>query len=138
MLIMLWEDKPSNMTSHAYHALGRQAKQEGAPIVAKILRLIAGDEAYHYGGYKEYLWVFAEEDLEGTIADTIHVAENFRMPAQNLLPNPKKALFNAKRVGAFSRELVSEDTLYRGLKALGFIPDNLVRKTADNYWNNQS
>lgn len=125
------------MTSHAYNALAREAKRQGAPTVAQILRLIAGDEAYHYGGYKEYLWVFAEDYLEGTIADTIYVAENFRMPGQNLLPNPKKALFNAKRVGAFSRELVSEDTIYRGLKALGFIPDDLVRKTADNYWKKQ-
>lgn len=126
------------MTSHTYHALAREAMKQGAPTVAQVLRLIATDEAYHYGGYKEFLWVFAEQDLAGTITDTIHVAENFRMPAQNLLPDPKRSLMNAVRVGAFSKELVSEDTLYKGLKALRFIPEPLARQTANNYWKKQS
>jgi hypothetical protein len=38
------------------------------------------------------------------------------------------------RVGAFSKELVAEDTIYRVLKGLGFVPDSLARQAANSYW----
>lgn len=125
------------MTSHTYDALSKRALAEDAPITSEIFKLIAHDEAYHGGGYRMFTEAFAEDDLQGTIDDIMLVAATFRMPAQNLLLNPRKALLDARRVGAFTRDLVAERTIYEVLKAFDFLPDHLARQAADNYWKNQ-
>lgn len=125
------------MTSHAYNALSKRALEEDAPITAEIFKLIAHDEAYHGGGFRMFTEVFAEDDLAGTITDVMHVADTFCMPAQNLLPHSRKALQNTITVGAFSRALIKERTIYEVLKAFDFLPERLARQAADSYWENQ-
>jgi rubrerythrin len=122
------------LTSLNYHALAKRATEEGAPIVAEILKLIAHDEAYHGGGYRAFSRIFAEIDLEGTIEDALLVARNFRMPAQHLMRDLKRNSVEIVRVGAFSKELVQEQTLYKVLSGLGFVPKQLAREAADAYW----
>lgn len=117
----------------AYQALQKRAEDEGALRTAKILGLISTDESYHHVGYNEITKVYYEEDPEGTRDDVIYVAENFRMPAENLHPNRLQWIKDLIRVGAFSRDLVAEKIVYRTLQGFRFVPEDIARKIADEY-----
>jgi hypothetical protein len=132
--MVLYAAFQEQLTSLAYHALAKRAVEEGAPTVATIMTLIAHDEAYHGGGYRAFSRIFADVDLTGTIADAEHVARNFRMPAQHLMRDGTQRGIDIIRVGAFNRQLVSEETIYKVLKGLGFVPVDRARKIADEYW----
>jgi hypothetical protein len=132
--MVLYAAFQEQLTSLNYQALAKRAIEEGAPTVAQILTLISQDEAYHGGGYRAFSRIYAEVDLDGTIADAIHVGRNFRMPAQHLMRDRTRNSVEIVRVGAFSKALVSEETIYRVLQGLGFVPDTLARKAADEYW----
>jgi acyl-[acyl-carrier-protein] desaturase len=106
--MVLYAAFQEQLTSLNYRALARRAIEEDAPTVADILTLIAQDEAYHGGGYRAFSRIYADNDLEGTIADAVHVGSNFRMPAQHLMRDQKRNSVEIIRVGAFSKELVSE------------------------------
>lgn len=120
------------LTARPYSALATRARDEGALRVAAVMTLISQDEAYHGSGYKKFARAFAEQDLEGTAADVIYVAENFAMPAQNLMLDPVKETLAAHRVGAFNREMVAQ-SIYSVLKGYEFIPEPVARATAARY-----
>ena len=122
------------LTSLAYAALATRAIQEDAPTVAEIMKLVARDEAYHGGGYRVFTRIFAEIDLDGTIADVEHVARHFRIPVEHLLRNGKKPGIELMRAGAFNKSMLSEGTIYAVLKGLGFMSEQRVRVIADSYW----
>jgi len=132
--MVLYAAFQEQLTSLNYRALAKRALEEGAPTAADIMTLIAQDEAYHGGGYRAFSRIYAASDLEGTIADAVHVGTNFRMPAQHLMRDQKRNSVEIVRVGAFSKELVSEETIYRVLKGLGFVPEAEARQAADQYW----
>jgi hypothetical protein len=132
--MVLYAAMQEQLTSLNYRALAKRALEEGAPTAADIMTLIAQDEAYHGGGYRAFSRIYAETDLPGTIADAVHVGTNFRMPAQHLMRDQKRNSVEIVRVGAFSKEMVSEDTIYRVLKGFGFVPERLARQAADQYW----
>ena len=134
-MMVLYAAFQEQMTSLSYHALVKRAAEEGAATVAEIMKLIAHDEAYHGGGYRAFSRVYAELDREGTIADALQVAANFRMPAQHLMRDRRRNSVEIIRVGAFSKEMVSEETLYKVLMGLGFVPEADARRVAANYWN---
>lgn len=132
--MVLYAAFQEQLTSLNYRALAKRALEEGAPTAADIMTLIAQDEAYHGGGYRAFSRIYAECDLAGTIADALHVGTNFRMPAQHLMRDQKRNSVEIVRVGAFSKELVSEETIYRVLKGFGFVPEQSARQAADAYW----
>jgi hypothetical protein len=119
-------------TRDAYKALADRAMEEDAPITAGILRLISRDEAYHGGGYMKFARVYHEFDPEGTVADALHVAENFRMPALNLLPNQRVAFRNALEVGVYGGDM-GQETMFRALRGLQFVPLDQARQAAEAY-----
>lgn len=110
-------------TNIAYAALARRAQEEGAPVTGEILNLIGKDEAYHSAGYREFVKIFHEVDPDGTKADVLHVATNYRMPALNLYENPGRAFRDLVRVGAYSRDMEAHQVLGPAMKRLGFITD---------------
>lgn len=120
-------------TDLAYRALATQADKEDAPITATILRIISKDEAYHGGGYRAFARIYWKLDPQGTIQDAVHVATNYRMPAQNLLQNHRQALVDATKIGATSKDMIARDTILHTLKGLGFVPENIIRETARNF-----
>jgi hypothetical protein len=122
------------LTHLAYLALSRRAVEEDAPLVARIIQVIAQDEAYHGGGYRAFSRIYAELDLEGTVNDALYVARNFRMPAQHLMRHRRRDSIDIVRVGAFSRELVTEGTLLKVLRGLRFVPDEQAKAVAREYW----
>lgn len=132
--MVLYAAFQEQLTSLNYHALSKRAIEEDAPTTAEILKLIAHDEAYHGGGYRAFARIFAEVDREGTIEDALFVAANFRMPAQHLMRDRRRNSVEIVRVGAFSKEMVAEDTIFRVLMGLGFVPEDRARQAANTYW----
>lgn len=132
-------------TDLAYRELSKRAEREDAPITAKILKLISEDEAYHGGGYRAFAKIYHELDPEGTVRDALHVAENYRMPAQNLFPNPRRALVDTVKVYETAekkgeeviRDMVSEDTIAHTLRGFGFVSEEKAKEVADGYWSYQ-
>lgn len=121
-------------TNVDYLLLVRRALEEGAPIVAQILELVARDEAYHGGGYRAFVKIFYEEDPEGTVKDVLHVASNFKMPIQNLIPDKVRALRDLSRIAGglpAVKELIAEHTIFDSLMGFGFIPEKDARRIAD-------
>ncbi len=116
-------------TDLAYQALATQAEKEDAPITAKILRIISKDEAYHGGGYRAFARIYYDLDQEGTIQDAVHVAANYRMPAQNLSPHPRSRATTLIKVGALSRAMIERDTILHTLRGFRFIPEDVIRET---------
>lgn len=117
-----------------YRLLVERAKAEGAHTVAAILDLIAHDEAYHGGGYRGFVKIFYEEDPEGTVEDVLHVASNFKMPAQNLIPDKVRALRHLIRIAGSTsalKELIAEHTIFDSLTGFGFISEKDARRIAD-------
>jgi hypothetical protein len=131
--MVLYAAFQEQMTSLFYRGLAERATEEGAPVAAEILKLIAHDEAYHGGGYRAFSRIYADLDLEGTIADAVHVATNFRMPALHLMRDARRNLIEMVRVGAYTKELASEGTIHRVLRGLGFVPERVARRTADAF-----
>lgn len=125
------------LTKLNYLRLADTAEKQGAPTVAEVLRIIGRDEGYHGEGYNKFVQTFYEFDPEGTIRDVALVALNFRMPAQHLMRDQVKDGMNIMRAKAFSKKMVSEETLYQGLKHLGFMDDELSREIANKYWEQQ-
>jgi hypothetical protein len=133
-MMVLYAAFQEQMTSLSYHALVKRATEEGAPTVAEIMKLVAQDEAYHGGGYRAFSRIYFEQDPEGTVADALHVAANFRMPAQHLMRDRRRNSMEIVRVGAFSKEMVSEETLFKVLMGLRFVPEADAKRVAANYW----
>jgi hypothetical protein len=113
-------------TARAYIAVGAQADKEDAPITGQIFRLVASDESYHKVGYKDFVNVFHSVDPEGTKQDVLHVAQNYQMPALNLYPNPRQAYKDLVTVGAYTPDMVPQQVIGAGLKALGFINESEI------------
>ncbi|MEO6508747.1 MAG: acyl-ACP desaturase [Patescibacteria group bacterium] len=123
------------MTEYAYDVVENRAMEEGAPVTAEILYLIARDEAYHGGGYRKFVEIMAEVDPDGTRADMLYVAENFQMPAQKLIPPDirKQYLVSSIKVGMNVRQMIRENVLRKVLNQFSFISPELANQAADNY-----
>jgi acyl-[acyl-carrier-protein] desaturase len=132
--MVLYAAFQEQLTHLSYESLAKRAVEEGAPLIGQVMQLVSQDEAYHGGGYRAFARVFAELDLQGTIEDALHVAANFRMPAQHLMRNRRRDSVDIVRVGAFSKQLVSESTIYHVLRGLRFVPEHLARQAAARYW----
>jgi acyl-[acyl-carrier-protein] desaturase len=63
------------------------ALDRGDELLAAIYKLIARDEAAHFGFYADVTAVVLDEDPVGTKADLAHVFSNFTMPAHDLVPD---------------------------------------------------
>lgn len=116
-----------------YMALHRNTAEK-APNVARILKLIAQDEIYHWSGYTKVMGIYYERDPEETIKDVLDVARKFRMPGENLHRDRLQWLKDLKAVDLLSRNLVAEGIVHRTLEGFGFIPKDIARKTADEFF----
>lgn len=113
-----------NYTKHA--AL---AAERGWPLLAQIYRLIARDEVAHARFHEAVAALLLAEDRAGTLADLSAVLRSFRMPAQDLLPEP------ARRHEAFVKAGIDRGTFVREiwfpvLKRLGVDRHELPRSSA--------
>jgi acyl-[acyl-carrier-protein] desaturase len=70
-----------------YKNLRRKAIEQHDPALATALSFVARDESAHYQFFQDGVKLYLKEDRDGTLRDIQHVLENFRMPAQDLIPN---------------------------------------------------
>jgi acyl-[acyl-carrier-protein] desaturase len=70
-----------------YKNLRRKAIEQGDEALSTALSFIARDESAHYQFFQDGVKLFMNEDRDGTLQDMKVVLENFRMPAQSLIPN---------------------------------------------------
>lgn len=134
--IILYAAMQELQTRDAYFTLSDRAQAEDAPIIAKILKRIGRDEAYHGNGYIKFSKLFYDEDPDGTVADALHVAATFKMPALNLLPNQRQALRSAIQIGVYGSDM-GQETIIKTLKGLGFLPEDRIKEASDIYGHSQ-
>ena len=107
-------------TNRNYEQLKDLALKQGAEGAAVGIRYLARDEAFHHAFFRDATKLYLEYDEVGTAQDILHVAENFRMPAQHLLPNPSERIRNLARNRIVSRRQIREEAIIPSVKALGF------------------
>jgi len=121
-----------------YMALKKRAEEENAPKTAKILGYIAGDEAYHHAGYTELARIYHQTDPEGTVIDSLYIARNFKMPAEEYHPDRWQWKKDFIEVCAFSKKLVAEEVVHHTLSAFRFVPEQEASKTANEFLGKKS
>jgi hypothetical protein len=120
------------LTGKNYDKLADNAQACGALITAVVLRFIAADERYHHRGYVGFAKDYFAQDPDGTLTDAIWVAENFGMPAQNTISNPRQALVDIRKGGVYTPELARTSHLIT-FKNIGFVPQEQAIQATDLY-----
>jgi acyl-[acyl-carrier-protein] desaturase len=102
-----------------YRNLRRRAIEQNDPALAQALSFIARDESAHYHFFQEGVKLYMQEDRDGTLRDIRDVLANFRMPAQNLIPDWEhrgKTIVGEK---VFSDKIFFKDIMRPVLSVLG-------------------
>ncbi|WP_280464622.1 acyl-ACP desaturase [Nocardia brasiliensis] len=72
-----------------YRSQRTLADETGHSVLADIYRIIGRDEMAHTKFYQHMVALLLDEDRAGTLVDLAHVLRTFRMPAEQLLPDPE-------------------------------------------------
>ena len=107
-------------TNRNYVQLREVALEQGAEAAAEGIRFLERDEAFHHAFFRDAIKLYLEYDEVGTARDLLHVAENFRMPAQHLLPDPGERIRNLARNRIVSRRQIRDEAIVPSLRAVGF------------------
>ncbi|QIZ35158.1 acyl-ACP desaturase [Saccharopolyspora sp. ASAGF58] len=86
-------------------------------VLADIYRLIGRDEMAHTKFYQQMVALLLDDDREGTLADLAHVLRTFRMPAEQLLPDPDARTALMRSTG-INGQVYLRDIVAPTLKAL--------------------
>lgn len=70
-----------------YKNLRRKAIEQGDQALSTALSFVARDESAHYQFFQDGVKLYMKADRDGTLEDIMHVLANFRMPAQDLIPD---------------------------------------------------
>lgn len=107
-------------TNRNYERLRDVALSQGGEAAAVGIRLLARDEAFHHAFFRDVVKLFLEYDDVGTARDLLHVVNNFRMPAQHLLPNAGDRIRSLARNRIVSRRQLRDESIVPTIKAVGF------------------
>jgi acyl-[acyl-carrier-protein] desaturase len=75
------------VTFMMYRKQRAQAEAAGDEVLSAIYRYVGADEAAHAGFYQDLLALYLDDDRAGALKDLHHVLTNFRMPADDLVPD---------------------------------------------------
>jgi acyl-[acyl-carrier-protein] desaturase len=100
-----------------YRSQRTLALENDHQVLADIYRLIGRDEMAHTKFYQQMVALHLDVDREGTLADLAHVLRTFRMPAEQLLPNPEARTALMRSTGIDGRVYL-RDIVAPTLKAL--------------------
>ncbi len=109
-----------------YKNLRRKAIEQGDGALSTALSFVARDESAHYHFFQDGVKLYLKADRDGTLRDIQHVLENFRMPAQDLIPNWEvrgKTIIGEK---IFSDRIFYKDIMRPVLAVLGTSRDELA------------
>jgi acyl-[acyl-carrier-protein] desaturase len=107
-------------TNRNYVQLREVALNQGAEAAAHGLAYLARDEAFHHAYFRDVIRLYLEYDEVGTARDLLHVANNFRMPAQQLLPDAGERVRQLARNRIVSRRQIREQVIGPIVQAVGF------------------
>src|SRR5262249_4320361 len=108
-----------------YKNLRRKAIEQNDSALATALSFIARDESAHYQFFQDGVKLYLKEDRDGTLEDIRKVLEQFRMPAQDLIPDWEhrgKTIVGEK---IFSDRIFFKDIMRPILSVLGTSRDEL-------------
>ncbi len=117
-----------------YRNLRRKAIDQKDPALTTALSFIARDESAHYQFFQDAVKLYLKEDRTGTLEDILFVLKQFRMPAQDLIPNWEHRGKIIIGEGVFSDRIFFKDIVRPILSVLGTSRDelkNLGVKTPD-------
>ena len=107
-------------TNRNYVQLREVALKQGAEGAAAGLNYLARDEAFHHAYFRDVVKLYLEYDEVGTARDMVFVANNFRMPAQHLLPEPRERIKALARNRIVNKRRIKDESILPTIKALGF------------------
>ena len=107
-------------TNRNYIQLREVALKQGAEGAAVGLNYLARDEAFHHAYFRDVVKLYLEYDEVGTARDLVFVANNFRMPAQHLLPEPRERIKALARNRIVNKRRIMDESILPTIKALGF------------------
>jgi acyl-[acyl-carrier-protein] desaturase len=107
-------------TNRNYEQLRGIALDQGAEGAAAGIRLLCRDEAFHHAYFRDVVKLYLEYDEAGTARDLLHVAGNFRMPAQHLLPDPGGRIRALARNKIVSKRQLRDEAIVPTIKGVGF------------------
>jgi hypothetical protein len=108
------------VTNRNYLRLKDVALRQGAEAAADGLNLLARDEAFHHAFFRDVVKLYLAYDEVGTARDLLHVANNFRMPAQHLIPEPADRIRALARNKIVSRRQIRDESLIPTIRGVGF------------------
>jgi len=105
------------------------AEQAGDEVLAAIYSYIGRDEAAHAAFYQRVLLVCLEEDRLGTLRDIHKVVAQFKMPAEDLVPNYDERVELMRAVG-IDQTTFLRDALFPVFKRLGITRRDVIEAGA--------
>lgn len=130
--IVMYASIQEPFTGKNYGGMAKQALIEEAPTVAAILTLIEEDENYHGGGYRSIAKIYYEDDPDGARADAIHVAKNFEMPLQHIIPNRIHAMSDLMKYTGFDIERKPK-VIQNALRGFGFLSEKEIQEVVQGH-----
>lgn len=112
------------------HQLDR-TRERGDVVLAAIYGHIAKDEAAHADFYRRVIELELLEDRPGTISDMALVFRNFKMPADNLVPDYDVRTTKMRENGGIDRGVFLKEVWFPTLKKLGVSRQEITQASAE-------
>jgi acyl-[acyl-carrier-protein] desaturase len=112
------------------HQLER-SRERGDNVLAAIYGFISKDEASHADFYRKVMTLEIVEDRAGTILDIAHVFKNFRMPADELVPNYEARTQKMREDGGVDRGVFLKEVWFPTLKKLDVTREDVTKASAE-------
>lgn len=114
-----------------YRNLRTIAGQSGGdPALEKLLTLISVDERAHYDFFKDLVKLYLDFDRPGTLEQLRRVANDFAMPAFDLLADSDRRAAAVQSLGIFDERLFMYEVFEPCLAAIGVTKAELRRKNS--------
>lgn len=101
-----------------YLNLAKASADAEDPALAKLLRLIAGDEGVHHGHFVACVRHHLELDRAGTLRDIGFVLANFRMPISEEIPGWERHQDLVRKHGIYSDRMFVTSVMLPSIKKL--------------------
>jgi acyl-[acyl-carrier-protein] desaturase len=114
-----------------YRNLRTIAGQNGGdPALEKLLTLISVDERAHYEFFKELVKLYLDFDRPGTLEQLRRVANDFAMPAYDLLADSDRRAAAVRSLGIFDEKIFMYEIFEPCLAAINVSKSELRRKNS--------
>jgi acyl-[acyl-carrier-protein] desaturase len=107
------------------------ARARGDETLASIYLHISKDEAAHADFYRTVIALELAEDRPGTIRDMAHVFKNFKMPADELVPDYEMRTQKMREKGGVDRGVFLKEVWFPTLKKLDISREEVTKASIE-------